>query len=240
MGEPDKHIGSLPEDSSSSPQSHECSHQGHTDSMHTTLYEGSLLYPVHGHCQNTADTPNTPATTPYNHDVVLSSNTIPTSPPSPNNSPTSDPSTRNDMPGEPDTSPHTGVSPSASQSLQTEPGEIIVEEVVDEMPLDNNDEESTRTFVISADPTTQPLVQEENVPIQSYAEQLAAALRMKTSELSWLFIEAEGRLALAREWTEEAREAGETNWARYMKDIDILESALQDVRSMLDTACNYS
>ena len=105
---------------------------------------------------------------------------------------------------------------------------------------DAGDDRTTRTFIIPHDPTTQPLVQEKNVPTQSYAEQLAAALRMKTSELSWLFIEAEGRLALAREWTQEAREAGETNWARYMKDIDILESALQDARSMLDKACDYS
>lgn len=160
--------------------------------------------------------------------------------PSSDTSSTSAPCKHNDMQYTSDTAPHTDVTSTTSQPRQPEPGEIVVEEIVEEMPSDTSGEGTARTFVIPHDPTTQPLVQDENVPIQSYAEQLAAALRVKTSELSWLFIEAEGRLALAREWTAEAREAGETNWARYMKDIDLLESALQDARSMIDTACNYS
>ena len=77
-------------------------------------------------------------------------------------------------------------------------------------------------------------VQQSSATGEGYAKQLAAALRMKMTELSWLFIEAEGRLALSREWTEEAQEAGETHWNRYLDDIDVLEAALEDTRKMLE------
>lgn len=51
---------------------------------------------------------------------------------------------------------------------------------------------------------------------------------MKTDELSWLLMEAEARLAISREWTEEAREAGDPTWAtRYQEDIQVLESSIQ-------------
>jgi hypothetical protein len=70
----------------------------------------------------------------------------------------------------------------------------------------------------------------------SYAKQLAATLRLKTDELIWLFIEAEGRLALSREWTEEAHQAGDAAWdTRYQQDIAVLESAIQHVRDQFET-----
>ncbi|NJN68102.1 MAG: hypothetical protein HC884_16020 [Chloroflexaceae bacterium] len=70
----------------------------------------------------------------------------------------------------------------------------------------------------------------------SYAKQLAATLRQKTDELIWLFIEAEGRLALSREWTEEAHQAGDPEWdLRYQQDIAVLESAIQHVREQFET-----
>jgi len=72
---------------------------------------------------------------------------------------------------------------------------------------------------------------------EGYAKQLAITLRTKTDELLWLFIEAEGRLAISREWTEEARAAGEPTWAtRYKDDIEVLESALEYFRAQFNTA----
>jgi hypothetical protein len=91
-----------------------------------------------------------------------------------------------------------------------------------------------RTFVIPREAPLSISVQQPSATGESYAKQLAAALRMKTTELIWLFVEAEGRLALSREWTEEAREAGETHWNRYLDDIDVLEAALQDARKMME------
>lgn len=68
---------------------------------------------------------------------------------------------------------------------------------------------------------------------EGYTQQLATMLRAKTAELSWLVIEVEARLALSREWTEEARAAGEKDWMRYSDDIELLETALRDAREML-------
>jgi hypothetical protein len=103
---------------------------------------------------------------------------------------------------------------------------------------DDKNNKPSGTFVIPPD-TASLLARQERSLLESYAEQLAAILRLKTSELSWLFIEAEGRLALSREWTEEAKAAGESEWTRYQKDIEILEAALNDAWSMLDHACEY-
>jgi hypothetical protein len=67
-----------------------------------------------------------------------------------------------------------------------------------------------------------------------YAAQLAEQLRIKTDELNWLLMEAEARLALSREWTEEARAAGDPQWAtRYTEDIELLEASINHIRTRL-------
>lgn len=68
----------------------------------------------------------------------------------------------------------------------------------------------------------------------SYVHQLAKTLRTRTDELTWVFMEADARLALSREWTEEARIAEDPEWStRFREDIAVLDSALQHVRSQL-------
>ncbi len=94
--------------------------------------------------------------------------------------------------------------------------------------------ERERTFVIPRETPLSLSVEQTDSAGETYAAHLAAALRVKTTELSWLFIEAEGRVALSREWTEEAREAGEPNWNCYLDDIEVLETALKDARRMLE------
>jgi hypothetical protein len=94
--------------------------------------------------------------------------------------------------------------------------------------------EREKTFVIPHETPLSLSVQQTDTSGETYTAHLAAALRMKVTELSWLFIEAEGRRALAREWTAEAREAGEPNWNRYLEDIEILEAALKDAQAILE------
>lgn len=96
--------------------------------------------------------------------------------------------------------------------------------------------DSEGIFVIPHDNTSPSSGVKGATTEKGYVKQIAATLRVKTSELSWLFIEAEGRLALAREWTEEAKEAGEQNWDRYLADIELLESALANATKMLEFA----
>ncbi len=68
----------------------------------------------------------------------------------------------------------------------------------------------------------------------TYASQLARVLILKTDELAWLYMEAEARLSLSQEWSEEACEANDPEWdTRFIQDIEVLQAALEHVQEGL-------